>query len=101
MASREVRDLQEELSRLTSFRNHPGYEELMKIAEDQLDARIGAVLLTPLNGLDETLKQEFEKGEISGIKLFVKMTDIQIQTLKEEIEDKLTKEQSNEPDVDD
>jgi hypothetical protein len=88
-----VRDLQEERSRLLSFKQHPGYADLMAIAESQLEVRKQTVFLNPLKSLDETFEQEYMKGEISGIALFSQMIDRQIEALTDEIDEALKEEE--------
>ena len=89
----QVRDLQEERSRLLSFKQHPGYADLMAIAESQLEVRKQTVFLNPLKSLDETFEQEYMKGEISGIALFKEMVEVQIQSLTDEIDAALKEEE--------
>lgn len=85
----ELRELQEELSKLNSLVKHPGYVDLLKIADQQIDARTQAVFLNPLKAMDEVLEQEFKKGEIAGIKLFREIVGIEIGRLEEDIATKL------------
>lgn len=94
----EVRDLQEELSKLRSLKTQTGFFYLMKIAEIQVKERTDQLILSPLATMDAVLGQEYQKGEIAGIKLFVEFTDIRIRDLEEQIETALAgKEQENEP----
>ena len=81
----EVRVLQEERSRLTNLREHSGYKYLMEIAAAQIETRRQAVFLKPLKSMDETLEQEYLKGELSGITLFSQMVDIRVDELAGEI----------------
>lgn len=90
-----VREAQEELSRLNSLLKHPGFIDLLKIAEEQVNARTQSIFLTPLKRMDEALEQEFKKGEISGIKLFSNIVQIQITNLNEEIEETLKELEEN------
>jgi hypothetical protein len=92
----EVRELQEELSRLNSLKAHAGYVYLMEIAQAQLETRKQAVFLTPLKKMDEVLEQEYQKGEISGIALFMQMVDVRIQQLSDEINETLKEAKDNE-----
>jgi hypothetical protein len=43
--------------------------------------------LTPLKAIDETLEQEFKKGEISAIRLFISLP----QTVVDDLEEQITK----------
>jgi hypothetical protein len=85
----EVRELQEELSRLRSLQEHPGFEYLMRIAGAQLETRKQQILLTPLPTMDSVLGQEYAKGEVSGIELFTRIVDIRMRDLAEEIQERL------------
>jgi hypothetical protein len=82
---RPLRELQEELSELNALREHRGYKTLMTIADLQAKARMDS-LIAPIKTMDDTLEQEFRKGEIGGIQLFMRMTDVQISMLESEIE---------------
>ena len=66
----------------------------MYIAEQQCKARIDTLVLNPLKNLDDSLPQEYAKGEIGGIRLFMAMTQAQIDLLETEIAT-LLKEQGN------
>jgi hypothetical protein len=89
----ELRELQEERSELKSLQEHRGFKRLLELARTQSEARKQAVFLTPLEKMDEVLKQEYQKGEISGIELFRSIVDIQITNLGEEITRRLEDEQ--------
>lgn len=90
-----LRELQEELSELRSLQKTRGYTRLLFIAEQQIEARVGNLVLNPLEKMDDVLKQEYAKGEIAGIKLFASMTDTHIATLENEIAAKLKKEEDH------
>ena len=64
------RALSEELSRLKSLVDHAGWKRLMEIAEGQCKNREPGIF-APLENLLEAGKQEFEKGEVAGIRLFM------------------------------
>lgn len=92
---RSLRELQEELSELNALRNHRGYKKLLLIAEEQVNARISTIVLVPLETSDGVLKQEYAKGEIHGIRLFMAMTDAQIDLIEAEMQPLLEKEKDN------
>jgi len=79
----DKRELQEELSQLRGLVKHPAWERLMHYAAGQLTGRIDAIILNPVDGADLTYKQEYMKGEVSGIKLFTKMPEILIAELED------------------
>ncbi len=89
MDSVEVRELQEELSKLRGLVLHAGYDYLVKIAQAQLETRRQQIILTPLKSMDEVLAQEFAKGETAGIELFTRLVDIRINDLESEINERL------------
>ena len=95
-----LRELQEErfsLVKLTEFR---GYQWLMDVAQQQIKTRTVAIL-QPLETDDRAYAQEFMKGEVAGIGLFVQLVDIQIRVLQEEIERRLAEgEKADEPEHD-
>lgn len=90
--SPELRELQEERFKLTELKKQPGWAWLMQVAKVQLDSRKGMVLLRPLASMDEVLSQEFAKGEISGIQLFVDLVDLRVADLSEQIEERLNED---------
>jgi hypothetical protein len=66
----------------------------MEIAEGQIESRLPSVY-TRLNSLDEIPGSEFDKGEISGIKLFQVLPRNFVDELENEI-DEIEKELSYE-----
>lgn len=89
-----VRELQEELSKLASLKEHAGYQYLMEIAEAQVKGRMDQMILTPLEGMDQVLRQEYAKGEVAGIRLFTNIVEIRLTDLQEEIEDLVPREEN-------
>lgn len=90
--SQRAREAQEELSGLRALQGHKGFQELLKIAQIQVDNRTQQIFLNPLKSLDAALEQEYSKGEVAGIKLFMEMTKIRIQDLEDEIKGLLNEE---------
>lgn len=82
----ELRELQEALSNYESLVASAGWKRLMRIAAGQLSQR-EILLHKPIENLLEILKQEFEKGESAGIKLFTKLPEVQIEVLTQDIEE--------------
>ena len=85
MSDEETRELQEELSRLKALVTTAGWKYLEKIAAAQVEHRRNSYELRPLSSLDETLAQEYQKGEVSGIRLFVQLPSLRISALEEEL----------------
>lgn len=79
------RALSEELSRLQSLVEHAGWTRLMEIADGQCRNR-EAMIYAPLENLLQLGKQEFEKGEVAGIKLFTVLPHKRIADIKQELE---------------
>jgi len=74
-----VREFQELL-------NSPGWEQLDKYAEKQIQHReIG--LHTQATGLDSIISNEFVKGEIAGIQLFLNIPSAVIRDYTEQIDE--------------
>lgn len=88
------------MSRLTSLIAHPGYQFLMEVAQSQIETRINGIILTPLNTYDETLKQEYAKGEVAGIQLFKSLAEARVRDLSERIQDVLKTEEKDNEDED-
>jgi hypothetical protein len=67
----------------------------MAVANAQVESRQQTIILNPLKSMDETLEQEYKKGEVAGIMLFKELIDIQIKALQDEIESLLAEEEEN------
>lgn len=72
----------EGLSDLRLLLQSQGWALLNKHVQAQIDARTDAIILTPLSRMDDTLEQEYKKGEIAALRL----TMVLPQTLVEEAE---------------
>ena len=73
MASKQevLEEIQIQRRRLHSLRSLPLWEELANFVEEQVAIRTHEIVLTPLENHDKVLEQEFAKGEVNGIWLFV------------------------------
>lgn len=91
---RELRDLQEEQSRLRSLKDHPGFKYLQEVLQAQAETRTKAIILAPLASLDDVPNQEYAKGEAAGILFSKEFVDTRLSTLAEEIQDILEKKES-------
>lgn len=92
---RDLREVQEELALVRGLVKHSAWKQLMDIAAKQLTTRTDNVILVPVAGADACYGQEFMKGEIAGIRLFMNLPRI----LEEQLEDELktlTKETTDE-----
>lgn len=81
----DLRELQEERFSLTELQKTAGYSWLMGVATSQAEARKQSIFLRPLKSVDEAFEQEYQKGEIAGIELFMRLVDIRVAELTEEI----------------
>lgn len=63
---------------------------------EQANTRGNMVLMNPLESADSIYQQEFIKGEFAAFQLCAKMPQLEMDRLKDEI-DNLNKEQDNEP----
>ncbi len=79
-----LRELQEGLTNLKSLIDHAGWKRLVEIADGQIENRMPSVF-TRLDSLLEVTGSEFDKGEISGIKLFQALPSNYINDLEESI----------------
>ena len=72
-----------ELSEFHSLVKSQGWDRLLKIASAQIEPRKNKILYEPLRTRDATLEQEFMKGEIAGIALFMRLPQDRIADLKD------------------
>jgi len=71
---------------------HPAWQDLMLMAQAQIEGRKVTVLEPMQQG--QEYYREFLKGEVAGIQTFILLVDTAIETLEIEIE-RLNKEQGN------
>lgn len=53
--------------------------------EEQVRLRTQKIILSPIGSLDETLAQEYAKGEVAALQLTLSMPEALVETLSEEI----------------
>lgn len=82
MDREKLREAQRELSNLA---NSPGWAKLREGALSQIEGRIESLILSSLKGMDEVLEQEYRKGEIAGLKLFLELPAILLGNLEAEL----------------
>lgn len=92
---RDLREVQEELALVRGLVKHAAWKQLMEIAGKQLTTRTDNVILIPVTGADACFGQEFMKGEIAGIRLFMNLPRILEEQLEDEIK-LLTEEKTDE-----
>ena len=74
--------LQEGLSQLRRLRNHPLWGKAAEFAEEQVATRAQEILLTAVEGPDMVYRQEFMKGEITGLLVFVSWVEDELATIE-------------------
>lgn len=60
-----------------------GWKAYIAIVEKQQIARLDAILLTPLQGVDAAFEQEYKKGEIAGMRTAISLPETMVETLTE------------------
>ena len=88
---------EEVIRELRKLIKSPGWVQLLKIADAQIETRRRAIILSPLKAMDEVLEQEYAKGEIAGIMLFLSLPETWMQSLMMNA-DKLEKEDARDSD---
>lgn len=76
---------------MTLYRNlvrSEGWVRLVEIANQQIINR-NNLLKEPAKGLDGAFANEFQKGEVAGIDLFVRLPSIQVLVLEQDIRELL------------
>jgi hypothetical protein len=75
-----------EMEQLTSS---PVWKEIVAVAKSQLQARENQILLKPT---ENPLAQEYQKGEVQGIKLFVQYPETLLENAKAVIDSTMEKD---------
>ncbi len=88
----ELQSLRRAFQELSNFR---GWELLANFAKSQVETRKMA-LLEPAKGFDGLVGQEFTKGEIAGIALFMRFPEIIEEDYGSQIDEKLEELRDNE-----
>lgn len=81
-----LREMQEEFNKLSSLVEHAGWKHLQKIAEGQCKNREPEVFRAS-DGIGALLKKEFNCGEVAGIRLFMQLPGIALESLKQELDE--------------
>ena len=71
-----------QLAALRQLLKSPGWELLVKHAQAQIQTRTDTVILTPLESTGKVTQQEFQKGEIAGMRLLIALPESLIETVK-------------------
>jgi len=86
-----LEEMREVVEAFQSLLTHPGWGRLVRLAEEQVYNRTQKVMKTPTSREYTSMLQEFEKGEASGIELFMAIPLVTLEQFKdlitEEIDD--------------
>lgn len=63
---------------------HPGWKELLKIMNEQVELRQKSVMLTPIGSVGQCFTQEYYKGEGAGIALSLATPEAQFDLAEQE-----------------
>lgn len=85
----ELREMQEELATLRKLIESPGWKRVMAIADSQIQNRFTSIIRTPGKTMDGLIEKEYANGEVAGIELFQRLPEIQVETLKQTIDEEL------------
>ena len=81
----QLEQLQKVLREFRGLRKFPGWDRLAEFATAQIESRKN-LTLEPATGVDMMVQQEFAKGEIAGIALFMRFPDIIEEDYADQIE---------------
>lgn len=81
LEEKDLRELQEVRSNLLQLTQHPGFIWMMGVIEGQIERRFYENL-KPLASMDETLAQEFSKGEAQGLVTTRELVPTQIEYIE-------------------
>lgn len=76
---REVKEAREHKALLEGLLAHPGWDIVCKLLEAQIETRTSDVMASPLGGEKSLAKQEWLKGEASGLRLAKLMPNITLE----------------------
>ena len=65
----------------------PGWARQAELVDMQVDLRKNQIVSEPCKSLDDTLAQEYMKGEVSGMALFARMPFIEIEAVEQAIKE--------------
>lgn len=87
------------IAQLRELENSPGWDIISKILDRQVAIRTNAMLTQPLKSLDQTLEQEYIKGEAAQLLTLRGLPTVLIEELKEAV--KRIREDAERTDTDD
>ena len=90
-AARELKEAQEQKPQLESLLRHPGWDIVRKVAEGQINARQREVMGGPAESGRSVNRQEWLKGEASGMRLLLGLPNLLVEqaedTIQENVDD--------------
>jgi hypothetical protein len=96
-AAKELKEAQEQIPQLQSLLRHPGWDIVRKVAEGQINARQREVMGGPVESGRSVNRQEWLKGEASGMRLLLGLPNLLI----EQADDTLQEIATNDAPLDD
>ena len=94
LESLSISELKARQHALTNLHNYPEWDQFRDIIWAQINHRKNAIAFTPCTSMDEALKQEMTKGEISGMYTAMNISEL----VNEAIGEELTRRQFEEND---
>ena len=95
MAAEDLREAQEELSKLKKLIESPGFLWEQTVAQSDIEGRITRLVTTPPTSIEAVLGIVHELGVCAGIKKTVERPMLQIEVLEEEVERLADEEEEN------
>lgn len=86
MTEEEYRHYQEVRAQLRQLFEHPGWKWLRQVMENQVGTRIGTLVLTAPEGLDDMVRKAYATGEVAGLKLAMDLPQASLDTIDEDLE---------------
>lgn len=82
----QILDLREKIREIKVFIDSRDWKQYTALIEAQCEGRINKLILTPLGSIDETLAQEYAKGEVAGLRLGVTLMEQTVEDLTTEMD---------------
>ncbi len=78
--------LQEQKELWASLQAHAGWKALAALVEEQMSTRINGILFHPLTSNDEVLGEQYVKGEVAAMRLFIELPRLEEERVSEELQ---------------
>ncbi len=83
--SEELKARQEELTKIRRLLDLDGFQWLENICNQQLQARLAELVLSPPTGVDDMVKRAYTLGECAGMRLVLGLPHVQREVISQEI----------------